>query len=124
MQTGKAPLVYLQNSGLGNTVNPILSLCDPAIYSIPLVLLIGWRGEPGVKDAIQHAKDGRIQNDLLNALEIPFEVIGADDDYKGKIERMIKKAVDESRPVAAMVWLKLVCILPVFAFISPGSAST
>ena len=47
LATGKVPVVYLQNSGLGNCVNPLLSLADPAVYSIPMLLLIGWRGEPG-----------------------------------------------------------------------------
>ena len=50
------PLVYMQNSGLGNAINPLLSLCDPDVYSIPMLVMIGWRGEPGVKDEPQHLK--------------------------------------------------------------------
>ena len=55
------PLVYMQNSGLGNAINPFLSLCDPYVYSIPMVVVIGWRGEPRVKDEPQHIKQGKIQ---------------------------------------------------------------
>ena len=58
------PLVYMQNSGLGNAINPLLSLCDEKVYSIPMILLIGWRGEPGIKDEPQHTKQGLIQLDL------------------------------------------------------------
>ena len=51
----------MQNSGFGNAINPLLSLCDNDVYSIPMLLMIGWRGEPGVKDEPQHIKQGRIQ---------------------------------------------------------------
>ena len=53
---GKIPLVYMQNSGLGNAVNPLVSLCDPEVYSVPMLLLIGWRGKTGIKDEPQHIK--------------------------------------------------------------------
>ncbi|MCZ6899855.1 MAG: thiamine pyrophosphate-binding protein, partial [Bacteroidetes bacterium] len=59
LATGKIPLVYLQNSGFGNTINPLLSIVDPEVYQIPMVLMIGWRGEPGFKDEPQHKKQGR-----------------------------------------------------------------
>ena len=52
----------MQNSGIGNAVNPLLSLCDPQVYSIPLILLIGWRGQPGIPDEPQHLKQGEIEN--------------------------------------------------------------
>jgi sulfopyruvate decarboxylase TPP-binding subunit len=54
LATGKVPLVYLQNSGLGNTINPLLSLAAADVYSIPMLMLIGWRGEPGKRDEPQH----------------------------------------------------------------------
>ena len=57
--TGKIGIVYMQNSGLGNTVNPITSLTDPEVYNIPMLLMVGWRGEPGEKDEPQHKKMGR-----------------------------------------------------------------
>lgn len=75
--TGEPALVYMQNSGIGNTVNPLLSLADPEVYSIPMLLVIGWRGEPGVKDEPQHVKQGRIMTDLLDAMEIPWRVLDA-----------------------------------------------
>jgi phosphonopyruvate decarboxylase len=104
LATGKIPLVYLQNSGLGNTVNPLLSLADKKIYSIPMVLLIGWRGKPGTKDEPQHIKQGRIQNDLLRVLDIPFLVIGPDiDDLTDSVNQIIKTAKDNSSPVAIVV---------------------
>ena len=59
LATGKLPLIYMQNSGLGNIVNPLLSLSDPEVYSIPMLLMIGWRGQPGLKDEPQHKKQGR-----------------------------------------------------------------
>ncbi|MBK1733888.1 phosphonopyruvate decarboxylase [Halorhodospira abdelmalekii] len=78
LASGGVPLVYLQNSGIGNAVNPLLSLADPEVYGIPLVLLIGWRGEPGVRDEPQHVKQGRISPDLLQAMEIPHRVLDGD----------------------------------------------
>ena len=79
-------LVYMQNSGLGNAVNPLLSLCDPDVYSIPMLLMIGWRGEPGVKDEPQHVKQGKIQIELLNTMDIPYEIISKDNhDFKSKV---------------------------------------
>ena len=65
----------MQNSGLGNAINPLLSLCDPAVYSIPMVVMIGWRGEPGLKDEPQHKKQGEVQLELLKAMDIDYEII-------------------------------------------------
>lgn len=102
--TGKLPLIYMQNSGIGNAVNPLLSLCDPEIYSIPLLIMIGWRGEPGTSDAVQHVKDGRVQFDLLQAMEIPYEILSSDDDHvEEKVRRCISLALSEKRPVALIV---------------------
>src|SRR5436305_4918300 len=75
LSTGYAGLVYMQNSGLGNAVNPLTSLADPAIYSIPLLMLIGWRGEPGTKDEPQHIKQGKITLHLLETLGIPYSLL-------------------------------------------------
>src|SRR5271169_3561436 len=73
--TGRPSLVYMQNSGLGNAVNPLTSLADGEVYSIPMLLLIGWRGEPGTKDEPQHLKQGRITLDLLKTMEIPYWIL-------------------------------------------------
>ncbi len=78
LATGGIPLIYLQNSGLGNLINPLLSLADPDVYSTPGVLLIGWRGEPGIEDEPQHKKQGRITIELLEAMEIPYEILSSD----------------------------------------------
>jgi len=98
------PLVYMQNSGLGNAVNPLLSLCDPDVYSIPMLLMIGWRGEPGVKDEPQHIKQGKIQIELLKTMDIPYEIISKDShDFKSKISNCIERAKDENRPTALLI---------------------
>jgi len=98
------PLVYMQNSGLGNAVNPLLSLCDPDVYSIPMLLMIGWRGEPGIKDEPQHVKQGKIQIKLLNTMDIPYEIISKDShDFKSKISNCIEIAKDENRPTALLI---------------------
>ncbi|MDR1243679.1 MAG: phosphonopyruvate decarboxylase [Endomicrobium sp.] len=73
--TGKVPLVYMQNSGIGNALNPLLSLCDYEVYRIPIVLLVGWRGEPGVYDEPQHIKQGKVTLKLLESMDIPYEIL-------------------------------------------------
>jgi len=80
LATGKVPLVYMQNSGMGNATNPLLSLTDPDVYNIPLVLVIGWRGQPGVHDEPQHVKQGRITCDLLDTMGIPYSVLPDDEE--------------------------------------------
>jgi phosphonopyruvate decarboxylase len=75
MATRKFPLVYLQNSGIGNTINPLLSLVHPKVYKIPMLLLIGWRGEPGHKDEPQHTVQGKVMNSLLTDVGISYEVL-------------------------------------------------
>lgn len=75
LATGKIGVVYLQNSGLGNCVNPLTSLVDPQVYSIPMLLLIGWRGEPGKKDEPQHIKMGRIMVEAIQSFEIPYSIL-------------------------------------------------
>jgi phosphonopyruvate decarboxylase len=104
LATGKPALVYMQNSGLGNGINPLLSLADKEVYGIPMLLLIGWRGEPGIKDEPQHIKQGRIQNSLLNAMEIPSAILDADiEDVPGLVKRMLSLAVELCNPVAIVV---------------------
>jgi phosphonopyruvate decarboxylase len=73
--TGKLALVYMQNSGFGNAVNPLTSLADPDVYGIPMLIMVGWRGEPGVKDEPQHVKQGRIMPGLLDTLELPWYML-------------------------------------------------
>lgn len=75
LATGKVGCVYMQNSGEGNAVNPLLSLMDADVYKIPLLLVIGWRGEPGVHDEPQHVKQGKVTLSLLEAMGIPYAVL-------------------------------------------------
>lgn len=100
ISTGKVPLIYLQNSGLGNAINPLLSLADKEVYSIPLILLIGWRGEPGIKDEPQHIKQGRIQNALLSAMEIPYRII---DSTSKNIPSIIREISNTAKRIQAPV---------------------
>lgn len=72
---GQPALVYMQNAGLGNAVNPLVSLADPDILGIPMLLLIGWRGRPGTTDEPQHLVQGAITEELLRTLRIPFEIM-------------------------------------------------
>ncbi len=104
LSTGRIGVVYLQNSGEGKTVNPITSLCDPEVYSIPLILMIGWRGEPGKKDEPQHKKMGRMTIPLLETLEIPYRILP--DSYEDASKVIIELndiAVKKNSPVALIV---------------------
>ncbi len=102
--TGQLPLVYLQNSGLGNLVNPLTSLADKEMYSLPLLLLIGWRGRPGVNDEPQHVKMGRITIPLLDTLEVPVYLLGEDTlTAFSQIKAAAAQAMNEKRPVALLV---------------------
>lgn len=76
LATNKPACVYMQNSGLGNIVNPITSLANEKVYDIPMLLVIGWRGEPGFHDEPQHKFMGEITKDLLSVLDIEYSVIG------------------------------------------------
>lgn len=85
----KIAMVYMQNSGLGKAVNPLTSLVDKEVYSIPILLLIGWRGEPGKTDDPQHKKMGRIMMKLLDCLEIPYQVLSNEE---SQVEHQINTA--------------------------------
>lgn len=99
LATGRPALVYMQNSGLGNTVNPLLSLADEKVYSIPMVLLIGWRGEPGVHDEPQHVKQGEVTLSLLEAMQTPYAVL----DDISQIRQMTELAIQRQAPTALVV---------------------
>ena len=104
LATGKVPLVYMQNSGQGNTINPLLSLADPEVYSIPMLLLIGWRGEPGTTDEPQHVKQGKITVDLLDAMDIPYRILESEPDAaRRSVDELVAIAAAENRPVALLV---------------------
>ena len=95
LATGKLPLIYMQNSGLGNIVNPLLSLSDPEVYSIPMLLMIGWRGQPGIKDEPQHKKQGRVTIEMLETMEIPYQILSTDKTDE-QANEIIKTATNEA----------------------------
>jgi len=106
LATKKVPLVYLQNSGLGNIINPLLSLADPDVYSIPMILLIGWRGEPGVNDEPQHIKQGKVTTDLLNVMKVPYEVLSSEttsEEADQIVKKIVRKAGNLNTPYALLV---------------------
>lgn len=78
LATGHPAVVYMQNSGIGNCINPLLSLTDQEVYNIPLLMLIGWRGEPNKKDEPQHVKQGKITDKLLETVGIKYEILPDD----------------------------------------------
>lgn len=101
LSTAKPGVAYMQNSGEGNAVNPLLSLADPDVYSIPMLLVIGWRGEPGKHDEPQHVKQGKVTCSLLDGMGIPYCVLG--DDYESQLEVACKYMKENSAPYAIIV---------------------
>jgi phosphonopyruvate decarboxylase len=102
LATRQPACVYMQNSGEGNIINPLASLTDPEVYNIPVLLLIGWRGRPGLHDEPQHIKQGKITTGLLNIMGINYDVLSKDED---KAEKQILKAVNalKNKEVYALV---------------------
>ena len=102
LATGRPACVYMQNSGEGNIINPLASLTDQEVYNIPVLLLIGWRGRPGVHDEPQHIKQGKVTMGLLNTMGVNFDVLSKDED---KAEKQIAKAVTalKNKEVYALV---------------------
>ena len=102
LATGQPACVYMQNSGEGNIINPLASLTDPEVYNIPVLLIIGWRGRPGVHDEPQHVKQGKVTTGLLNTMGINFDVLSKEED---KAEKQIAKAIDalKKKDVYALV---------------------
>ena len=102
LATGKPACVYMQNSGEGNIINPLASLTDEEVYNIPVLLLIGWRGRPGVHDEPQHVKQGKVTTGLLNVMGVNYEVLSKEED---KAEKQIAKAIKalQNKEVFALV---------------------
>lgn len=102
LATGQPACVYMQNSGEGNIINPLASLTDQEVYNIPVLLLLGWRGRPGVHDEPQHVKQGKVTTGLLNVMGVNYEVLSKDED---KAEKQISKAVKalKNKEVFALV---------------------
>lgn len=102
LATGNIPLVYMQNSGIGNATNPLLSLTHGCVYGIPMVLVIGWRGDPAVSDHAQHRKQGELTPVLMKDMDIPYEILDKDDTVVEKFAWAVTKAREISSPVALL----------------------
>ena len=100
MATGKIPVVYMQNSGIGNATNPLLSLTHDCVYGIPMILVIGWRGDPSISDHAQHKKQGELTPVLMKDMDIPYEILDLDDTVIEKFTWAVAKAKEISSPVA------------------------
>jgi phosphonopyruvate decarboxylase len=104
LRTGSPAVVYLQNSGIGNTINPLLSLADADVYGTPMLVIVGWRGQPGVKDEPQHVKQGRVMEALLDAIEVPWSVLPHDPGAaETTMSEAVKVAIDRSSPYVILV---------------------
>ena len=100
MATGNIPVVYMQNSGIGNATNPLLSLTHDCVYGIPLILVIGWRGDPAISDHAQHKKQGELTPVLMKDMDIPYEILDDENTVIDKFAWAIEKAKEISSPVA------------------------
>ncbi len=100
LATGKTGCVYMQNSGEGNAVNPLLSLMDADVYKMPLLLIVGWRGEPGVHDEPQHVKQGKVTLSLLETMGIPYAVL--DDSLEKQVAEALQ-TIQETNGIFALI---------------------
>ena len=100
LATGKTGCVYMQNSGEGNAVNPLLSLMDADVYKMPLLLIVGWRGEPGVHDEPQHVKQGKVTLSLLETMGIPYAVL--DDSWEKQVAEALQ-TIQETNGIFALI---------------------
>ncbi len=101
--TSEPALVYMQNSGLGNAINPLTSLTDPEVYGIPMLIMVGWRGESGTEDQPQHTKQGRITPRLLEAMELPRYVLDAASQYEAVINEACQVTRENGTPVILLI---------------------
>ncbi len=105
LASGKIPAVYMQNSGLGNIVNPSASLTNPKVYNIPVIFVVGWRGEPGVHDEPQHIYQGEITNELLDLLGIKHFTVSKDtsENELREIMQSFRAVLSEGSDVAFVI---------------------
>ena len=105
LATGKVPLIYMQNSGEGNIINPTASLLNDKVYAIPAIFVIGWRGQPGIHDEPQHIYQGQITCDLLDLMDIENFTIDTDTTIE-ELENVMKeyeKLLKDGKQVAFVV---------------------
>ena len=98
----EVPCIYMQNSGLSNALNPLISIAHQKVYSIPLVLIIGWRGSPKIKDEPQHNVKGKITEKILKFLNINFTILRTKKDLI-KFDKQIKAAKKNNSVVACLI---------------------
>ena len=108
LATGKIPLIYFQNSGIGNIVNPIISLVNKKVFNIPLLLLVGWRGETfnkrmNVTDEPQHRYQGLVTEKILKLLQIKYKILNKNSNYSSEVKKLITYSRKKSQPVALLV---------------------
>lgn len=103
LATGEPGVVYMQNSGLGNAINPLLSLAHPAVYSIPMVLLVGWRGTPGLKDEPQHRVQGVVTQDLARLAGVEVVSLMDSTEAASAVEAAVAAARARRAPTALLV---------------------
>ena len=105
LATGKIPVVYMQNSGIGNIINPLASLVNDKVYAIPAVFVIGWRGEPGVHDEPQHIYQGIVTETLMNDMDVATFAIGKEttDDEVVLAMDSFKELLSKGKQVAFII---------------------
>jgi phosphonopyruvate decarboxylase len=102
LSTNKLPIIYMQNSGLSNALNPLISIAHEKVYSIPLILVIGWRGSPRIKDEPQHNTKGKITEQILKLLDIKYTILRSNSDLN-KFDKQIKIAKKNKSIVACLI---------------------
>ena len=102
LSTKRVPIIYMQNSGLSNALNPLISIAHEKVYSIPLILIIGWRGSPRVKDEPQHKVKGKITEKILKLLNIKYTILRSSSDLD-KFDKLIKEAKKKKKIVACLI---------------------
>ncbi len=105
LATGNVPVVYMQNSGEGNIINPVASLLNDKVYAIPMIFVVGWRGEPGIHDEPQHIYQGEVTVKLLEDMDIATFVVSKDTTEKELSEKMevFKEVLSTGKDVAFVI---------------------
>lgn len=105
LATGKIPVVYMQNSGEGNIINPVASLLNDKVYAIPMIFVVGWRGEPGIHDEPQHIYQGEVTVKLLEDMDIATFVVGKETTEEELGDKMteFQKLLNDGKDVAFVI---------------------
>lgn len=111
LATGKIPVVYMQNSGEGNIINPVASLLNDKVYAIPMIFVIGWRGEPGIHDEPQHIYQGEVTIKLLEDMGIESFIITKETTQEAVMDKMLQfqSVLDKGKNVAFVISKDALC---------------